>query len=745
MSFSGKYRFKTYAQNPVRVAFLYSKLTETDELFQYTSPIRSWRRMKPLYPVSKGAEQSFFCHEMPDNCGNYATLSDCLIRKLDSKYAPQSGNDAGSGLNPADLVVALFTIGNNTDPDTREDFNILNLLPSRVGDLHTKGAFWSDRSDDAGPRFFGMSPILPINKAILFQGLDIPTNLMGITIGYNVEVRRWNKSAFTEGNVYYWPRGGVYIPPGSSGINTDETYAYYREEDHQDSFNLQSKHAWVAHEASSFVCNSNIDHYDWYRAGGGAFSIYDDEQWVYSGDITLDTGCGYVVFKGARNQLGDFAALLGEAASYWELDSGISLKVVANPFGCSTTGDLNGGGLPDDPDPEVIPPVTSATYYGRYSEIFVNLQGDGQVKEVKLPIRFPTRATKVQYGNAAFYNKNISPTSGLQPVVAEWTSELFKGFIELDAEYIYAKILYAPFREWKAGEKPYATPYNDERHYSENFNSWTIETRTLIFPPGTVNYLNTTGAVVPQVDWFNKCRVFKIRQSDMVIVEDVTYSRGENQTISQNGWTHEITKDYVLLDHTTEVKPLQFIATSVDWTVPDILPTNGIVPPTTGKRGYCGYPIVYPQVGLGVDKRYADGLPPYSFPPFLTPQESWTDLDWIIYLLSEKPANHFVDYSLNGTSGEGKNLYFETPGLFSGYGRTPRHEANDYNPGYPNSFLSDYTNTESGNYGFIDKIVEYNCFLGSAIIKNNLIQKWVRISPRSFPIMKLRGVWLNDI
>lgn len=745
MSFSGKYRFKTYAQNPVRVAFLYSKLTETDELFQYTSPIRSWRRMKPLYPVSKGAEQSFFCHEMPDNCGNYATLSDCLIRKLDSKYAPQSGNDAGSGLNPADLVVALFTIGNNTDPDTREDFNILNLLPSRVGDLPTKGAFWSDRSDDAGPWFFGMSPILPINKAILFQGLDIPTNLMGITIGYNVEVRRWNKSAFTEGNVYYWPRGGVYIPPGSSGINTDETYAYYREEDHQDSFNLQSKHAWVAHEASSFVCNSNIDHYDWYRAGGGAFSIYDDEQWVYSGDITLDTGCGYVVFKGARNQLGDFAALLGEAASYWELDSGISLKVVANPFGCSTTGDLNGGGLPDDPDPEVIPPVTSATYYGRYSEIFVNLQGDGQVKEVKLPIRFPTRATKVQYGNAAFYNKNISPTSGLQPVVAEWTSELFKGFIELDAEYIYAKILYAPFREWKAGEKPYATPYNDERHYSENFNSWTIETRTLIFPPGTVNYLNTTGAVVPQVDWFNKCRVFKIRQSDMVIVEDVTYSRGENQTISQNGWTHEITKDYVLLDHTTEVKPLQFIATSVDWTVPDILPTNGIVPPTTGKRGYCGYPIVYPQVGLGVDKRYADGLPPYSFPPFLTPQESWTDLDWIIYLLSEKPANHFVDYSLNGTSGEGKNLYFETPGLFSGYGRTPRHEANDYNPGYPNSFLSDYTSTESGNYGFIDKIVEYNCFLGSAIIKNNLIQKWVRISPRSFPIMKLRGVWLNDI
>lgn len=738
MSFSGKYRFKTYAQNPARVAFLYSKLTETDELFQYTSPIRSWRRMQPLYPVSKAAEQSFFCHEMPDNCGNYATLSDCLIRKLDSKYAPQSGNDAGSGLKPADSVVALFTIGNNTNPHIRENFNILNLLPSRVGDLPIKAAFWSDESDGAGPLFVGMQPILSINKAILFQGLDIPINLIGATIGYNVEVRRWNKSAFTEGNVYYWPRGG-----SSSGINTEETYAFYREEDHPDGFNLHSRGAWVTHEASSFVCNSNIDHYDWYRSGT-RFSIYDDEQWVYGGDILVDTGCGYVVFKGSRNQLGDFAALLGEAASYWELDSGISLKVVANPFGCSTTGDLNGGGLPDDPDPEVIPPVTSATYYGRYSEIFVNLQGDGQVKEVKLPIRFPTRATKVQYGDAAFYNKNISPTSGLQPVVAQWTSELFKGFIELDSEYIYAKILYAPFREWKAGEKPYATPYGNEGGYYNNEWAWTIETRKLTYPPGTGNYLNTTGAVVPQVDWFNKCRVFKIRQSDMVIVEDVTYSRGENQTISQNGWTHEITKDYVLLDHTTEVKPLQFMTTdSVDWTVPDILPTNGVVPPTTGKRGYCGYPIVYPQIGLGVDRRHVDGLPPYSFPPFLTPQESWTDLDWIIYLLSEKPANYFVDYSSSETPERKKNLYFETPGLFSGYGRTPRHEANDYKPA--DIFLYDYTSIVRDNYGFIDKIVEYNCFLGSAIIKNNLIQKWVRISPRSFPVMKLRGVWRYDL
>ena len=218
----------------------------------------------------------------------------------------------------------------------------------------------------------------------------------------------------------------------------------------------------------------------------------------------------------------------------------------------------------------------------------------------------------------------------------------------------------------------------------------------------------------------------------MVIVEDITYSRGANQAVSQEGWTHEITKDYVLLDHRTETKYMLNIGRDDTLIPPDL-----IVPPTTGKRGYCGTPIVYPQIGLGVDSRvYSYRLPPYSFPEFLTPQEFWTDLDWIVYLLSEKPANYFVDYSLDQRHGVQKNLYFNTPGKFSGYGRTPKHEADDYPV---NTEYDDYTDIESG-YGFMDKIVEYNCFLGSAIKKNGLIDKWVRVSPNSFPIPYIRRV-----
>lgn len=734
MSFSGKYQFKTRAEKPVRIAFLYSKLTETDETFSFTSPVRSWRRMKPLYPVNPLASQSFYCHEMPDNCGNYASLSDCKLRKLDSKFTPQSGSDAGTGEGIGETVVALFAIGDNsTNEYTKEDFNILNLLPSNIGDSTIKAGFFDDRADNVGSLFLGLQPFLSINTAVLFNGIDFPISLIGSTVGYAVNARKWNKSAFAEGNIYYFPVGDVYIPPGSTGINTEETKAYYREEDHADlELLLSSWGAWVVHKASSFICNSNVDQADWYRGGGGGYSGLDDEQRVSGGDSYFNNGCGYVVFKGFKSQLSDFAELLGQAVSYWGLDGGITLKVVSNPFGCSTTGDLNGGGLPADPDPDVIPPVTSATYMGRYSEIFVNFQGDGGVKEVKLPIRFPTRATKVQYGDAGFYNKNISPTSGQQPVVAEWTSELFKGVIELNADYIYAKILYAPFREWKAGEKPFAKPANSESGYSHNQNEWTLESRKLTYQQASDNYLESTDGIVPQVDWFNKCRVFKIRQSDMVIVEDITYSRGANQAVSQEGWTHEITKDYVLLDHRTETKYMLNLGRDDTLIPPDL-----IVPPTTGKRGYCGTPIVYPQIGLGVDNRaYSYLLPPYSFPEFLTPQEFWTDLDWIVYLLSEKPANYFVDYPLDQRHGVQKNLYFNTPGKFSGYGRTPKHEANDYpvNTGY-----TDYTDIESG-YGFMDKIVEYNCFLGSAIKKNGLIDKWVRVSPNSFPILYIRRV-----
>jgi hypothetical protein len=550
--------------------------------------------------------------------------------------------------------------------------------------------------------------------------MTISTGLTDTTVGYDISARKWNGSAFTEGDNYYFPKT-------TTGINSEETKDYYRE-NQTGNFTLDSYGGFVAHTSNSVICNSNIEAADWYASGAENFSGLSSEQHIGS-DRRANIGTGYVIFRGSKNQLSEFAALLGQAISRWDLDGGVTLQVVANPFGCSTTGDLNGGGLPadPDPDPDVIPPVTSATYMGRYSEIFVNFQGDGGVKEVKLPIRFPTRATKVQYGDAGFYNKNISPTSGQQPVVAEWTSELFKGVIELDADYIYAKILYAPFREWKAGEKPTAVAARFESGYSHNQMEWTLESR--FWSVADSSYTTTRG-IIPQIDWFNKCRVFKIRQSDMTIVEDVTYSRGENQAISQEGWTHEITKDYVLLDHRTEAVYM------LSWNSDDFLiPPDLVVPPTTGKRGYCGTPIIYPQIGLGVDNRiYSYLLPPYLFPDFLTPQEFWTDLDWIIYLLSEKPANYFVDYPLDQRQGVQKNLYFNTPGKYSGYGRTPRHQASDYR--YDNT---DYTDIDSG-YGFMDKIVEYNCFLGSAIRKNGVIEKWVRVSPNSFPIPYIRRI-----
>lgn len=732
MSFSGKYQFKTRAEKPIRIAFLYSKLTETDEPFEFTSPVRSWRRMKPLYPVNPLASQSYYCHEMPDNCGNYASLADCLIRKLDSKFAPQSGSDAGT-IKPGDSIVALFSVGDDSvNTAYTQQFNILNLLSSGIGSV-LKAGFWADY----GSVNTGMQPTIPIQSAVLFAGMTISTGLTDVTIGFDISAKRWDGSAFVDGGEIY------YFPKATTGINSDNTKDWYKE-NQTGNFTIDSYGGFVSHTANDVICNSNVEAEDWYISGAGNFSGSSTEQHIGSGQ-RANNGTGYVVFRGSKNQLPEFASLLGEAVTRWGLEGIATLRVVANQFGCSTTGDLNGGGLPEDPNPPAIPPVTSATYMGRYSEIFVNFQGDGGVKEVKLPIRFPTRATKVQYGNTGFYNKNISPTSGQQPVVAEWTSELFKGVVELDSEYIYAKILYAPFREWKAGEKPYAVVAFHENTYSHNNFEWTIETRKLTNVSATTDYVAATGGVVPQVDWFNKCRVFKIRQSDMVIVEDITYSRGANQVISQDGWTHEITKDYVLLDHRTEVKPTGGMSVFGDTGIPDILPIDGVVPPTTGKRGYCGTPIIYPQVGLGVDNRdFSYQLPPYLFPDFLTPQEFWTDLDWIIYLLSEKPANYFVDYPLNERQGGKKNLYFETPGKFSGYGRTPNHQSDLYldRSQYP----PDYTDIESagnsGGHGFIDKIVEYNCFLGSAIIKGGLIDKWVRISPNSFPIPDIRRIEL---
>lgn len=65
----GSYSFRTVLKN--QVAFLFTRLTDVDEEFNFTTPHTSWRRMTPTDPVNPLASESRVCHQMPDNCGAY--------------------------------------------------------------------------------------------------------------------------------------------------------------------------------------------------------------------------------------------------------------------------------------------------------------------------------------------------------------------------------------------------------------------------------------------------------------------------------------------------------------------------------------------------------------------------------------------------------------------------------------------------------------------------------------------------
>lgn len=728
MNISGKYTFKTSISNPPEIAFLYSRLTAEDELFEFTTPTTSWRRMKPTNPVNPAAADSFFCHEMPDNCGNYATLSDCILRKLDPKYEPQPPGIGEPPPIPAEQITAVFSIGENGN--ISENFIIFKL-----GGTVARGGFYGT----TGSFKIGYLPTVPISNAIIFQGLEIPISLNSASVGFNVVATKWNASAFIENfDIFY--KSPESRPPEDPVVNASVDLDYYQEDHVSGVFGLSSYGGWITVNNPSITeCMAEIPSDDWYFGGLENYSTSQSEQHIFYNEwLSNDVGTGYVVFTGSLSQLGDFVALLGQLTSYWGLDGVATQRVIANPFGCSYLGD-GGSGLPPDPDPESIPPVTSATYYGRYSEIYVNFQRGKNVQEIKLPIRFPTRATKVQYGNSGFYDSTISPTSGQQPVDFKWNSELFRGIIEIDQDYIWVKILYAPFREWKAGEKPPALKYLGEGYepFPDN-KEWTLETRYLSFPlelnevEENLEYAEKTGTVVPKIDWFNRCRVFKIQKYPLQILEDITYSRGDEQTISTATWTHEITNSYILLDHQSEVKPIRQFGVNQR-----IAPPNGVVAPNANLKAWGGNPLIYPQIGLGVDEREFMLLPSHTFSPYLKPQENWTDLDWIFFLLCESPANHFTDYSFTSDFGNRRNLYFNTPGKFSGYGRIPKFETN-YDP----QFGRDYT--EIGGepaicpYDYIDRIVEYNRFIGNAIIKDGLIQRYIRINPNSLPILYIK-------
>ncbi len=731
----GKYVFKTTTSNDAQIAFLYQQLTEEDEEFVFTSPVRSWRRMEPKNPVNPLASQGFYCHEMPDNCGNYATLGDCLIRKLDSKYEPHTGSDAGDAVPGSEIVTAVFAIGQNTYGlifDAFEEFfTTLNL----EGDLGSwaKGGFCYKFGDV----LVGFHPTLAINNAIIFNGMDFPTSLIGATVGYSIAATRWDKTAFAEPGFDVF-----YLSPdnpdrGGKAVNDDRDIAYYREESRENSIiGINSYGSWVSMTNDQITeCNADVTASDWFYAGGGRFSSSLSEQHVFYDRALQNTdGTGYVVFKGSLNQLSDFTPLLDSAVTRWGLSGPATQKVVSNSFGCSYTGI---GGLPPDPNPpEPPPPVTSAKYFGRYSEIFLNFQKGEDIQVLKLPIRFPTRATKVEYADPGFYMKDIPIEGGKQKVDFKWNSELFRGIVEIDEEFIWVKILYAPFRQWKPGEKPYAAPYGSEGKIPHpNGLEWTLETRRVIMSPLGSEYETKTAEVVPQIDWFNRCRVFKIQKKPLQILEDITYNRGQNQAISESNWSHEITNSFILLDHRSEIAYLPWAASF------SYLPHDGIVPANANLKGWGGNPLIYPQLGFGVDLRSYQLLPPGNFPPYLKPQESWTELDWIFYFLSEMPRSDFIDFYAQGSPRVQRNLKFGSPGKFSGYGRIPFFESPDYNPDVHGN---DHT---QGQYylSYIDNIVEYNRFLLSIIFKqdenNKKLDKILRIKPGSFPKFLLKSLY----
>ena len=95
---SGKYNFQTRVGNTPECVFLYKKLQDTTRAFSYQTDITTYQLSTILGGVNDGRPH-WAVIELPDNTGDYDSVSDAKNRKRTAKkkdapcVAPDAGDD----------------------------------------------------------------------------------------------------------------------------------------------------------------------------------------------------------------------------------------------------------------------------------------------------------------------------------------------------------------------------------------------------------------------------------------------------------------------------------------------------------------------------------------------------------------------------------------------------------------------------------------------------------------------------
>jgi hypothetical protein len=783
---SGKYKFNTKVGNVPEAVFLYKKLQDTTRPFEYQSESKSWQLHEAPVKLSGTGRRQLVALELPDNTGDYDSEAKAKEqkRKASKKDAPCISNDRGDTEPGADSrqIIVLWAIRDASfvDPEFIIAGNCAGYQGATSG--NPIGVTNADYIEDGvvqiikGPYIFfnqpysfqqdkcqGSKPYMSVNTAIFCQ--DKPLGVLG-KVAYKLNII-WNKSAYRAANNSTGNSGVFYDsnkPSGWSGTGEE-----FLEVCADNTYTARIVSEWenvagtTADLQSLNSCGSDILDgwwlYDGLRAPGQVIG--------YTGDSisSLEQDYGYICWQGNQADYGAWEAYMNEMLIFWGvLSNGAVLtrlgSMAINSQGGSCSLDPTGdpaAGYPPDPNPTALPLIGLGKYHGRYCDIFVNYQKNGVVKELKLPIDFPTRITNIVYEYSSFYNPLLpmeSPGQRTEEPLFFSLAEWFSGRVNIDKENIYVDIIYEIIREYEPDLKVLPNTILDSPTFNGDFASER---------PGIISRYNSTGNeqldddltaclltntvdgqiyARPTKDKFNKTVRYTISKSSFAITNTEVFDG--THSVEKNLFTDNFLKHNTILsiEQRPDYKRYSNLNTlPIEYSLVPVSTT-----PSPNLVGYLGLPTPYFQISTYPDSDSIEGFPVFieklyshheSFDytanlssDFLTLKADWDNIYWLFYLMLEQPYINRVDTSKlidfhdrcqQGGAGYNKNdnkIYLQ-------YQREI--------PGLNGQFDNRYERVAPG---FFELYIEHERLRGYPLIKDGKIKQWFRLKPKSFPLFQ---------
>jgi|GEM_PF-5183746 len=795
MSISGKYKFNTKVGNVPEAVFLYKKLQNTTRPFEYQSESKSWLLHEAPVKLSSAGRQQLVALEIPDNTGDYESEAKAKEqkRKADKKNVPCISNDRGDTeptepgadgrqiivlwvIRDTDRVEPEFIIAGNcaryqgaTSGNplgvTDDDYARSGVIPiAKAPYIFFNLPYSSDQDRGICE---GSKPYMDTDTAIFCQ--NRPSGVGG-KVAYRLNVV-WNKSAWRPGRISAGT-DGVFYSGSTDGL--PGTVEEYLETCEDNTSTVEIVAEWQT------VAGTTEDIQSLNSCGSDLL----DGWWLYHADrpqghsieyknnspSTISQAYSYICWQGPQSQYGAWEAYMNEMLSFWGvLSNGAvltrvsSMAINSQGGSCSQspTGDP-AAGYPPDPNPPGLPLIGRGQYYGRYCDIFVNYQKNGIVKELKLPIDFPTRITHVVYEYPGFYDPLLpmeSPGQRIESPPSLDLAEWFSGRVNIDKENIYVDIIYEIVREYEPDLKIVPNEILDRALAStlqQAIETPGIIQRSLIFrntgdDDAQACYDSQPREQIwarPTKDKFNKTVRYTINKASFTITNTEIFE-GSHST-AKNLFTDNFLKHNTILDISQRADYKHYHdVNNVDQ--PQITPPVGqpydapsILAPSPNYIGYLGLPTPYFQINCKPNNYKVSRVPVFVenlYSPtfiasgvevnytasittdFLTSKTDWNDIYWLFYLMMEQP---FVNRE--NTS---KLIDFKDRSQLKGAGY--KRLSNRF---YLTYLRTPYNSKEMVAPGFFDLYIEHERLRGYPIIKDGKIKQWLRLKPDSFPLFQ---------